>query len=419
MDIYEEDGHLLGSLPASMGAWSPNGDRLASLTPSRKMLEIRGGGGGGRPTLRHPLSGERLGWLGANTLRTYGAHGWIGFDVVHARTMQLPGAYVPFNSVSYVDGTKAVAELYSPDHASLAVSDLAGGTHVLATATPCPEAGAYSNQQFVPGGRFVIYATSCPAPPSDIYSVSPDGTGLRRLTTSVHDDTQPALSPDGRTIAYVEKDNAVKCGGCTETMWLMNADGSSAHALPNAPDSADTPYDDSPSFSPDGSQLLFTRGGPNSQHLFVEPVGGGTAHDLGVTGSYPAWGQQRIAFSGESVVTAAPNGSGQRSVKVAGRVVRGIPSWSSDGRLAILLLDVQSIAIVVVDSHGAWQRISLPSLHPPIPSGAPAWSPDGTSIAFAALDRDGVGDVWTIGADGRGLRRVTHDLGALSSVGWR
>jgi Tol biopolymer transport system component len=61
----------------------------------------------------------------------------------------------------------------------------------------------------------------------------------------------------------------------------------------------------------------------------------------------------------------------------------------------------------------------LPSLHPPIPSGAPAWSPDGTSIAFAAVDRDGVGDVWTIGADGRGLRRVTHDLGALSSVGWR
>jgi Tol biopolymer transport system component len=416
--VYDEAGHKLGSVPASMGAWSPNGHRLASFTPSRKMLELRAGGIG-RPTLRHPLSGERLGWLGANAVRSFGAHGWIGFDVVHARTMQLPGAYVPYGSVPYVDGTKAVAEPYGSDHASLVATALAGGTHVLATATRCPEAGAFSNEQFMPGGRFVVYATSCPAPPSDIYSISPDGTALRRITTSRFDDTQPALSPDGRTIAYVEKDNAVKCGGCTETIWLMNADGSGTHALPNAPDTADTPYDDSPSFSPDGSQLLFTRGGPNSQHLFTEPVAGGTPHDLGVSASYPAWGPTRIAFGGERVVTAAPNGTDQRPVKLAGRAVVGIPAWGPDGRLAVLLNNVQSVVLVVVDANGVGRRLAAPSLHLPYPAGPPAWSPDGRSLAFTAVDREGVGDVWTVGADGKGLRRITHDLGALSSVSWR
>jgi Tol biopolymer transport system component len=418
LTVYDETGHPLGSFPASMGAWSPNGDRLASLTPSRKMLELRAGGTG-PATLRHPLSGERLGWLGANTVRSFGAHGWIGFDVVHARTVQLPGAYLPFNSVPYVDGTEAVAEPYGSGGASLIVTARVGGTHVVATAMRCPEEGAFSNEQFMPGGRFVIYATSCPAPPSDIYSISPDGTGLRRLTTSQYDDTQPALSPDGRTIAYVEKDNAVKCGGCTETMWVMNADGSAAHALPNAPDAADTPYDDSPTFSPDGLQLLFTRSGPNSQHLFTEPVAGGTAHDLGISASYPAWGPTRIAFGGDRVFTAAPNGTDQRAVTLAGRAVLGIPAWSSDGRVAVLLSNLQSVAIVVFDANGVGRRISFPALHSPYPTGPPAWSPDGTRLAFAGVDRDGVDNVWTVGADGHGLHRVTHDIGAVSSVAWR
>jgi Tol biopolymer transport system component len=384
------------------------------------MLEIRVGGLG-RPTLRHPLSGDRIGWLGANRLRVFGANGFIGFDVVRARTFQLPGAYVPFSSVVYVDGTRAVAEPYSRSgHASLIVSAITGGTYVVATATRCPEAGAFSNEQFMPGGRFVVYATSCPAPPSDIYSVSPDGTGLRRLTTSPYDDTQPALSPDGSTIAYVEKDNAVKCGGCTETMWLMNADGSAAHALPNATDSADTPYDDYPTFSPDGSQLLFVRGGPNGQGLFVAPVFGGAARDLGIAASYPAWGLQRIAFDvGNRVDTALPDGKDRRPATRQGRTVHGIPAWSADGRLAVLKADVQSVVIIITDVAGQGRRIALPALRVPFPSGSLAWSPDGKRIAFTAVDRAGVGDVWTIGTDGNVLRRVTHDLGAVSSVAWR
>jgi Tol biopolymer transport system component len=44
-----------------------------------------------------------------------------------------------------------------------------------------------------------------------------------------------------------------------------------------------------------------------------------------------------------------------------------------------------------------------------------AWSPDGSTIAF---DRGVVGrDIWTIKADGTGLRRLTHD-GSSSVLGW-
>ena len=39
----------------------------------------------------------------------------------------------------------------------------------------------------------------------------------------------------------------------------------------------------------------------------------------------------------------------------------------------------------------------------------PSWSPDGGQIAFISW-RDGGNEIYVIGADGQGLKRVTHDL---------
>ena len=47
----------------------------------------------------------------------------------------------------------------------------------------------------------------------------------------------------------------------------------------------------------------------------------------------------------------------------------------------------------------------------------PAWSPDGTKIAFASW-REGNTDIWVINADGSGLRRVTNDEFIDSGPTW-
>ena len=39
----------------------------------------------------------------------------------------------------------------------------------------------------------------------------------------------------------------------------------------------------------------------------------------------------------------------------------------------------------------------------------PSWSPDGQTIAFVS-GRDGGSEIYVIGVDGRGRKRVTHDL---------
>ena len=57
---------------------------------------------------------------------------------------------------------------------------------------------------------------------SQIYSVNPDGTGLVELTTS--GGVAPAWSPDGSRIAFI---------GGAGGIYIMNADGSSAHSVAN------------------------------------------------------------------------------------------------------------------------------------------------------------------------------------------
>ena len=51
-------------------------------------------------------------------------------------------------------------------------------------------------------GQWVVF-TKETAGLSDIYRVHPDGSGLERLTDDAAFDDQGALSPDGRTLAFV------------------------------------------------------------------------------------------------------------------------------------------------------------------------------------------------------------------------
>ncbi|MCL7453741.1 MAG: tetratricopeptide repeat protein [Anaerolineae bacterium] len=59
----------------------------------------------------------------------------------------------------------------------------------------------------------------------EIYTVSLDGTGLRRLTDNAANDGLPTWSPDGRSIAYVSDQ------GGAWAIWAMNADGSGRRRL--------------------------------------------------------------------------------------------------------------------------------------------------------------------------------------------
>jgi Tol biopolymer transport system component len=89
-------------------------------------------------------------------------------------------------------------------------------------------------------------AISDPGTKGGISIVSPDGTGLRKLVSSGYD---PAWSPDGRTIIYID-------GG---TIYAMNADGTGAHTIVKPPPSTGKHVYRffEPAWAPNGASISF------------------------------------------------------------------------------------------------------------------------------------------------------------------
>jgi Tol biopolymer transport system component len=170
----------------------------------------------------------------------------------------------------------------------------------------------------------------------DLYTMSADGTGVRRLTTTREDDGNPTWSSSGQVLAFER--------GPSGDIWVVNADGSGAHAIADEP-AAQT----QPAWSPDGGWIAYVQRTPGT------PI--------------------------QELWLMRPDGSGRRRLTDFQRVIGG-PAWSPDSkRIAFSgALDGEVFDIYSVDTHGKSLR-----RHTQSPSDAiePAWSADGCVIAFA------------------------------------
>lgn len=412
-DVYEETGKRLATYTAVQAAWSPTG-ALATVDGSG-VVRIRPRGVG-RPTVTaRPIRGAAsVAWAGPTHLLVDGPGGPLLFDVAHRKTFVAPSGY-DFGPVITADGS---AYAYGQTFGTLIHVTLSGATRTVAAASGAcggKDTNPFDYLRVVPDGSGAVYESTC-EPPHDLFAVAPDGTGLTRLTHTPQDELDPAVSPDGTELAFTRQDTG-GCVGCNHQIWITASDGSAARAV-TLP--ADGSQDDNPSFSPDGSRIVFSRWEPSvtgdTARIAEAAATGGAATLLRVSGGYPAWGPSRIAFEGAAVDTIAPDGSGAAAVPNTKLSNSGIPAWSWDGRLAVLR--VSDTLSIYLPATGA--TIRLPGLHPAV-TGAPglAWSPDGTRLAFTGADASGLGDVWMVNADGTGLTRLTHGLGADGALAWR
>jgi Tol biopolymer transport system component len=427
--VFNRSGKRVAALPGEVFAWSPSGAVLAVVNGKR--LELRRGGVG-RPFFDVRLArlaagnmtfNNGISWVGNGRIQLLGDNGWIGYDVAHRRLWQLPAAVADYNGIYLSDGSIVHWQQPQPGAQVTRLIIQSPGTTAarpLETAAVCGDEYP-SSTQAVPHARAVVYQSACSNPSADLYTVGPDGSGLRRLTNTPTDERQPALSPDGSSVVYVEEQFAEKCDGCPTTLWRVASAGGTPVQLTNHSYQDAAPFDESPSWSPDGQQIAFLRSGTNTPPtVFTMPSDGGAARSLRVEGWSPVWGSRRIAYvtntAKPTVKTLDPEtGSAQTVATGDPRLL----AWSADGRLAYLRQDGRGRSSIVIVGSASKPIALAPLLTQGATVQGLTWSPDGSRFAFVATDANGVGELYTVGVHGNGLKQLTYDLGAVGALSWR
>lgn len=125
----------------------------------------------------------------------------------------------------------------------------------------------------------------------DIYVMEADGSDQVDVSRNPWPDDVPAWSPDGRLVAYVAyQDGAdpLTIGDGNADIFVVAAEGSHRRNLTRNP-----AWDGDPSWSPDGSEIAFTRRTEHAQVLVMLADGSSQRTLLGVEGTAndccPAW----------------------------------------------------------------------------------------------------------------------------------
>jgi Tol biopolymer transport system component/predicted Ser/Thr protein kinase len=210
------------------------------------------------------------------------------------------------------------------------------------------------------------------------HPVRAEPPAIRYLTYSGHD-RAPAVSPDGRTIAFSsDRDGQPR-------IWLKQLAGGGEAALTSGPD-------DLPRFSPDGSMLLFARREPAHPSLYRTGIVGGEARKLvedAAEGDWSPDGKQIVVLrwkseggrTDSSLAIAPAEGGEPREIGRIPAHQLTHPRWSPDGTtIATTELGAGGAAKFLFLIDVASKKIRLLSPQSAGLVSAPAWSSDGDLV---------------------------------------
>jgi uncharacterized protein YraI len=288
----------------------------------------------------------------------------------------------------------------------------------------------------------IVFQTDSGGP---IYAISPTGADLRYLTTGL----DPALSPDGQWVAFTRWETSQD--GALGSLWVINVNGAGERVLMNNVFNPRTP-----AWSPDGAKIVISMqhgGRPQAEitcgtdrpprnaiiisthnddgaikFCYIQPpdpywglrlvdVATGQFEDLprDVYSFSPAWdpaNSWRLVFDGNEGLVNLDLNQKTRWALTDDLNDRS-PAFSPDGsKIAVSYWqhDHWEIHVMNSDSSGRVRLTQTPwtAMAEQILSGqptrswnnaAPAWSPDGSQLAFLT-DRAGRWEIWVMNADG-------------------
>lgn len=269
-------------------------------------------------------------------------------------------------------------------------SDGANPIRLTSPAAPGTDASGSTSPAWSPDGSRIAFASSGEGVVEDqrlleIYTMSADGSDMRRLTNDRALDGAPAWSPDGRRIAFAHL-SEVGTGDVDGVIVVMNADGQDRVQVTRRPRTPGGVVDTHPVWSQDGSRITFTRGtlapgGLAQVAIYTVDPTAGTERLLLDDAAEPDWSPDgtRIVFTSvrdHNGKTCFHECSPSREIYVA----------NADGT------GIRRLTRSEADDH------------------SPAWAPDGERIAFVS-DRSNrsehANEIYVIGLGGGELQRLT------------
>jgi TolB protein len=214
----------------------------------------------------------------------------------------------------------------------------------------------------------------------DLFWASVDGPQLGRLTRLRGPDANPSWSPDGRLLAWSHELGPDETDGIPA--WYLYG-GSSDGSPPRRLVTALYRGSGEPAWTPDGAQVLYT--------AEVDP---------------------RVRRDPVDIHSVGADGGAERVMRTPIR--ESLPAASPDGdRLAFYAEEESGSYLYVSDADGGGRRRLAEGgdsggPYVPVP---PAWSPDGSTLAFVrdfgcANRLCTTWEIWLVRADGSGLRRL-------------
>ncbi|MFJ4776780.1 amidohydrolase family protein [Streptomyces sp. NPDC088762] len=272
-----------------------------------------------------------------------------------------------------------------------------------------------------------------------IWVMRADGTGLRKLTDGPFDHRAPAWSPDGRTLAFCSERGGDPVAGSPYRIWTVGVTDGRVRRLTGLPEQTGPAQegaweDFDPVWSADGARVLFVRGTPTGETLTARilasvaadapgpvriehtvPDGSLRSPALSPSGR-TAWLSATPGARKAEVLTLCADG---RPVALPGDLAPAPPRWIDDDRLLITLdgrfrvirphrdpIGYEIPLDATLEVPRPRHRIKAYALEaersrPVLGLHLPSLSPDGRTVAFAAL-----GALWTVPVTGGAPRKV-------------
>jgi eukaryotic-like serine/threonine-protein kinase len=255
----------------------------------------------------------------------------------------------------------------------------------------------------------LVWKLAAPAPPSAMH--------FSAVTNFAGVQAQPALSPDGRSVAFVSN----RDGNFNVYVGLVQ--GGSLVRITHDPN-----LESAPSWSPDGATLAYARLNHwGTWDIWEVPALGGTPRRVILNAADPAWLPDGHSLA---YLNLSPKGYGGIWISGASgeNARQAVPPWTAPGQVVFawdtqprFSPDGRQMAFIARDAEGApYGALEVANLD----SGAtraltrnffamrlsPAWSADGRSIYYAS-SRGGTVNIWKIPATGGEPEQITAGEG--------